>query len=353
MSERRSAPLHPPRCGESAQAERTAAGTLRRCRLAVVVLIGLVVACDGGTRVVTFGGAGVIFGSVYLDVDGSRTAASPDVPLQGVGVRLVVAGTLDTVARAATDGNGTFAFGPLPVGRYTIVVPPAGIFGDSLVVARVDTSDVSLALFDTTEVQIAVSFPLYPVAEARARQPEEKIFIEGLALNGAATFGDSSVHLADTSGAMRAIGTRGYPAATGDSVRILGRTSARNGQPVIENGQAILIAASAPPVAARITTLEAASAAAGALDAALVKVVDATIGADTATVNGEYQVTVDDGTGPVTVVFDQDVGFSQLRTQYVPGAVIDATGLLVPDGSGSWRLKPRTNVGNNPDVVVK
>ena len=34
---------------------------------------------------------------------------------------------------------------------------------------------------------------------------------------------------------------------------------------------------------------------------------------------------------------------------YAPGVVIDATGLLVPDRSGAWRLKPRTNA----NVVVK
>jgi hypothetical protein len=56
---------------------------------------------------------------------------------------------------------------------------------------------------------------------------------------------------------------------------------------------------------------------------------------------------VDDGSGPVLVVLDQDAGLT--RTPYVPGVVIDATGVLVPDGSGAWVLKPR----NNSDLVAK
>jgi hypothetical protein len=64
-------------------------------------------------------------------------------------------------------------------------------------------------------------------------------------------------------------------------------------------------------------------------------------------VNGDYQFTVDDGSGSVLVVLDEDAGLS--RAPYVPGAVIDATGVLVPDGAGGWMLKPR----NNLDLVVK
>jgi hypothetical protein len=115
----------------------------------------------------------------------------------------------------------------------------------------------------------------------------------------------------------------------------------------MENGQAIILGIVGLPVAIRVTTAEAASANGGLLDAELVRIVDGTIADDTTTVNGDYQFTVDDGSGPVLVILDQDAGLT--RTPYVPGVVIDATGVLVPDGAGAWVLKPR----NNSDLVVK
>jgi hypothetical protein len=284
---------------------------------------------------------------VYLDLDGDREAGGPDQALAGVGVRLVVAGTLDTLGRATSDANGGFVFGAVPVGQYTIVVPDAAVFGDSIQVVRIDTADVALGVNDTSEVGIAVSFPAYTLAEARTLPVGEKIFVEGLSLNNSTTFGDSTVHLRDSSDAILVTGTRGPLVAAGDSVRFLGRTGARNGQPVMENGQAIILGIVGLPVAIRVTTAEAASANGGLLDAELVRIVDGTIADDTTTVNGDYQFTVDDGSGPVLVILDQDAGLT--RTPYVPGVVIDATGVLVPDGAGAWVLKPR----NNSDLVVK
>jgi hypothetical protein len=193
-----------------------------------------------------------------------------------------------------------------------------------------------------------VSFPSYTVAEARARPLGEKIFVLGLALNSSPAFGDSTVHLADTSGTMRVTGARGPLVAAGDSVRVLGEAGARDGQPVLADGQVWLIRIVDLPVATSVTTLAASTAGGGVLDAALVKVDSATI-SDTATVNGDYIATVDDGSGPVRVVFDEDLSFTDMRTLYVPAAAIDATGVLVPDGLGAWRLKPR----GDSDLVVR
>ena len=309
----------------------------------------LLSACAAGDRIVSVPGQGFLGGLVYLDRDGNREPGGPDQALQGVGVGLVVAGTLDTVARATSDANGGFVFGAVPVGRYTVVVPVASVFGDSLQVVRIDTADVSLGVDDTTEVNVSVSFPSYTVAEARTRPLGEKIFIEGLVLNNSPAFGDSTVHLRDTTGAIRITGTRGPLVAAGDSVRFLGTVAALNGQPVIENGQATILQIVGLPVAIGVLTFSAASAQ-GDLDAELVRIVDATIADDTATVNGDYQFTVDDGSGPVLVVLDQDVGFTTPRDLYFPGEVIYAVGVLVPTGSGAWVLKPRNNSLTNGDL---
>ena len=90
--------------------------------LATAVLLG---ACPnaGEDRVLSIPGTTFIAGVVYLDADGNRAPGGPDVGLSGVRVRLLVAGTRDTAARALSDQTGVFVFGALPVGKYTVVVP--------------------------------------------------------------------------------------------------------------------------------------------------------------------------------------------------------------------------------------
>jgi hypothetical protein len=338
--------------GGSKGGRRGRSGSWGRLAFGLPLLPLLLSSCAEGTRIVSIPGQGFVAGLVYLDLDGDREPGGPDQALPGVGVRLVVAGTLDTLARATSDANGGFVFGAVPVGQYTVVVPEAPVFGDSLQVVRIDTADVSLGVNDTTEVGVSVSYPSYTVAEVRALPLGEKIFVEGLALNNSPAFGDSTVHLRDTTGAIRVMGTRGPLVAVGDSVRFLGRVAARNGQPVIENGQATIIQIVGPPASIGVTTAEAATANAGVLDAELVRFVNGTIADDTTTTaNGDYQFTVDDGLGgAVLVVLDQDVGFTDMRTLYVPGVVLAGVGVLVPAGSGSWVLKPRNNNPTNGDL---
>jgi len=318
---------------------------------AVTGLVGLVAVLAGcgnagEDRVLAVPGTGLVGGVVYLDRDGNRTPNSTDAALPGVRVRLLVGGTRDTIASATSGADGVFAFGRVPVGQYTVVVPGESTFGDSIAVVRVDTAEVNLAPEDTVEIQVAVSFPLVSIAEARALPIGSKVFIEGVALNFRDVFADTVLHVRDTSSAVRITSTQGPLVTTGDSARILGTVAARSGQPALDRGQVTIIAIVGQPTPERVTTLQAATADGGRLDAGLVRVVDATI-ADTATVSGDYLATVSDGSGPVLVVFDQDAGLT--RTAFVPGVVIDATGLLVPDGAGAWRIKPRVVA----DLVVK
>ncbi len=60
--------------------------------------------------------------------------------------------------------------------------------------------------------------------------------------------------------------------------------------------------------------------------------------ASTATVTDGVLLTVDDGSGAVGVLVDASVLVD--LTPFVPGAVVDVVGVLVPD-SGVWVLKPR------------
>jgi hypothetical protein len=62
---------------------------------------------------------------------------------------------------------------------------------------------------------------------------------------------------------------------------------------------------------------------------------------DTSTTAEGLEVTVDDGSGPLDVLIDAEVPIS--FNLFVPGAVFDYTGVLVPrPGGRSWILKPRS-----------
>jgi len=303
----------------------------------------------GEDRVLAVPGTGLVGGVVFLDRDGDRSPGSADVALPGVRVRLLVAGTRDTVATASSGADGVFAFGRVAVGQYTVLVPGEPNFGDSITVVRLDTADVDLAPEDTVEIQVAVSFPSVSIAEARALPLGTKVFIEGVALNFRDVFADTILHVRDTSRAIRITNTQGPLVTAGDSARVLGTIGARAGQPVVERGQVTILGIVAQPTAVLVTTAEAAGGRSGELDADLVQVVNATIAADTTTQNGDYVAGVNDGSGVLRVVFDSVAFTRPSIAAYRPGVVIDARGLLVPDGAGGWRIKPRTVA----DLVVK
>ncbi|HKI95660.1 MAG TPA: carboxypeptidase-like regulatory domain-containing protein, partial [Gemmatimonadales bacterium] len=282
----------------------------------------------------------------YFDVDGSRTPTQPDSALPGITVSLIAKGTPDTVASKKTDQNGSYSFPGVPVGTYAIEVDTAG-FGDSISVVKQDSSQVTVHPLDTLTVTSAVSYPSYGVAAARALGPGHKVFVPGIVLNPPGLFSDTSVFLADTSAAIRGTDVRPSNAFAGDSVRFFGLTSTRDGQPILTRVQIYDIGVGTLPAPVRLTTAEAAGANGGALDASLVKVFDASITDTTTDVNGNYLLTVDDSTGALNVVFDQNASLT--RTPYVPGVKVDVTGLLVPSGTGDWVLRPRAN----SDVVKK
>ena len=109
------------------------------------------------------------------------------------------------------------------------------------------------------------------------------------------------------------------------------------------------LALGAATPARQVGTALAASADTGRLDAALAKVVGAMV-QDTATVAGNRQLTVTDGSGPLVVQLDTVAGFrGAVLAADTVGATLDATGVLVPTGAGTWILLPRAPV----DVVAK
>jgi hypothetical protein len=314
------------------------------------------VTCTGADRdsVVGLSGTGVVKGFVYFDANGTGSF-DPffDPGLPGVRVRLFPSGSRELTAQATSGVDGLYRLPGIPVGDYVAVVDSATV-GDSARVVGIELGEFTLRPGDSVLTLVGVSFPTVTVAEARALPAGRPAFVRGLALNSSVTFGDSTVHLADTSGAIRV--SRVIPGVLllGDSARVLGLRTVRDGQPVLEYLSAFPFGQPGAPIPELVSTALAQTADGGRLDAALVKISDATI-MDTATIErspfpDDYEAIVDDGSGPVTVVFDGDASLTV--STFVPGARIDATGVLVPTVSGPWRLKPRVNFPV-PDVVLR
>jgi hypothetical protein len=198
-----------------------------------------------------------------------------------------------------------------------------------------------------TAADLTVGFATVTVAQARSTQVGRIVSVNGVALNSWFTFGDSTVHIADATGTIRAVRVAPVNLLAGDSVRLLGTVAARDGQPVLANVTASVLGVGVLPLAEVVTTAKAATADGGRLDAALLKVINATISAVT-NVAGDVILTVNDGSGALEVVLDRDVGFA--LGGIIVGARLDVTGILIPNAGGlGWRLKPR----QQSDLVVR
>lgn len=323
----------------------TAAALLSGLTLAATLFVS---GCLGTEedRVLGINATGTVEGAVFFDVNGDRELDLGDTPQPDIGVRLLVRGTRDTLARVTSDATGGFAV-TLPVGSYNVAVDSASV-ADSVQVVKIDPTSFSVRQGDTVTSLIAVSFAKVTIAEARALPVGEQVFVEGTTVTGRATFGDRSIHLVGSSGAIRITRTRASAILPSDSIRVLGRVAIDNGQPTLDDATPFLIAIVDPVEPEAVTTAAAASADGGRLDAGLVEITGAAIN-DTATVADGLQLRVDDGSGALELILDSDVPFTNLA-DYVPGAVLDAQGVLVPTAGGAtWQLKPRFD----SDLTIK
>ena len=320
---------------------------MRRFRrgVALSVAAASIVACAnaGADRVLGIERTGVVIGIVYFDGNATRERDDADQGLAGVRVGLVVAGTRNTIAMSTSGDQGIFALFGVPLGNYHVAVDSTTV-GDSAFVARIDTADINVRPSDTVIVQIAISFPLVTVAEALAFPIGEKVFVDGIALNRRATFGDSTIHVADTSGSLRAVRAGPSSIFPGDSIRLRGSIGTRDGRVVVDLDRRtpMVLAIAELPAPDTVTTAVAASAGGMILDAAFVRVDSARI-ADTITIDDDFVVTVDDGSGQLEVLLDKDISFAP-EPFMVPGADLAVSGLLVVAEPGVWRLKPRASV---------
>src|ERR1041384_4087096 len=231
---------------------------------------------------------GTVSGTVFFDRNGDKVNNAGDTVLGGVRVRLLPQGSHDTLGKATTDAAGFFKIRDLPVGSYRVVVDSGGIAGDSIALTRI--------IRDTFTPGPNHRLPRAPAGGWGRPQ--------------------------------------GQPWA----------------QPTADRPTISVLLSGASVGIATITSVRAANADGGLRDAALVRVGNAVI-MDTATVAGGYQLTVDDSSGPLAVRLDS-IAFGGALPAGVKiiGNVFPFTGLLVPNGTGVWLLRPRAAADLGPQV---
>jgi hypothetical protein len=296
-------------------------------------------ACDDGPGVIQLDDDAVVAGFAYIDRDGDGIFTNADGVAVGVVAALLREASGDTVARATTRANGSFIMERIPAGQYRLVAH-RGTAGDTVDVLHIDSARITLAARDSVVRMVRLGYPRTTAVAARALPAGRRITMEGIALNGWATFGDAVIHFVDQTGGMRSIRTAQTGVQAGDSISVIGTTGVQNGHVVLADGLARVVGPSRGlPAIDSVATGTAATAGGGVRADHQVRVAGATI-VDTATIAGGRVLGVDDGSGRVEVLLSAQVAFNP--GAYVPGATLAAAGLLVPAPTGSaWRIRPR------------
>jgi hypothetical protein len=310
---------------------------------AAAALVALGCSNAGENRVTGLSGSGVVDGYVIVDANGSRAIDAGDDSLAGATVRLVLSGRADLGLVRTTGAGGFFRFGGVPVGVYALQLDTAAL-GDTLHIVKVDSGSFTVGASDSVRVNILVGLPLLTVRQARADSVGRRVFVTGVVLAGSATFADTTTSITDSSGTIRVVRPR-TAFAVGDSVRLLGTLGTRAGEPPLDDPSVFAVGPGHLPAAAVATTAVAAAASGGDLDARLVAVHTAVV-TDTSRTLSTFALTVNDGSGPLVVGLDRtaDAAFqtANLPGLFVPGNRFDVQGVLLPTGTGTWQLHPRS-----------
>ena len=343
-----------------------ASGAIRLTRLRSAVALGDSVRVRGTTARrdslptfddvrVTRLGTGLLPAPAQLSLAAARTAVGAKrdaalVVVRGVTVLSTTAGATTTsmlvgdgtdTLEVLLDGNADLAFRPTQLGADYIHGNRFDIVG---VLAPAGSGVWRLKPRASTDLTI-IPLPVTTIAAARGLPPGQLVVVVGVALNGSGVFSDTTVSLADNTGSIRLTRLRTSVSA-GDSVKVRATTSTRDGQPTLDDVTSTSLGRGLIPAAAALSTQVTATADGGRSDAALAIVHNATV-SDTATVAANFTLTVSDGSGNLRVVLDRaaDVTFRapQLPGVYIPGNKFDIVGVLVPTGTGTWQLKPRSS----------
>ena len=318
-------------------------------RLAAVLMILAATACsEGGEELISIDAKGVVVGIAYLDRDGNAVPTpNIDTPIRNLQVGITTNGGVIPVATTMTDSLGVFSFNNLPVGTYRVVAtsnPP----GDSIAVVSIDSSRVTVSANDTAGVFVTLGYSTSRLSAIKAMPRGRRIAVTATALNGWAAFGDSTVHIADSTGAIRVAGIRPANINAGDRIRVIATVGDRDGHVALVDPTIVSVQIGELPTPLSATTA-AARIAGGVLDAAQVQILKANVLDASSLAGGDVMLTVDDGSGPLEVLVDANANIGT-TLPVAPGAELDVTGVLVPEpASTRWRLKPR----RTGDIIVR
>ena len=317
---------------------------LRRATFAL-----LLAGCGNAGESLTFptlpeGGIAVSF---YLDRDATGTYSTNDTTMAGVRVALLAANGVDTIQTVLSSATGVAIFGPVPIGRYRVVVDRAAL-GDSIGVVVGDTGTITIlarADSNTANRLVRLGYEEVSVTGVKALPAGRRVIVRGIVVSPMQAFSDSSMFLQDATGALRVTSARHWPGRNGnnigDSVAVLGTTGASLGRPVLLAGRVSSLGLGSAPAPQLVTVAEVRTAKGGTLDAALVQVTNAKV-VDTAKVALDLRVTFSeaaDDADRATALFDQLL--QAPATIFTAGRTITVRGVLVPRGDGTWSVKPR------------
>ena len=317
----------------------------------------------GADRVLTIPGVAQVRGLIFLDQDGDTAFSNGDGPAKLVKIQLIARGTVDTLGRATSDTITAFAGNPVnfailgvPVGSYRVAVDTLTIPHDSMLITHIDSA-VTLAPGDTGFVRIAVGFPQVTIPAARALPIKTKVWIVGVALANANTWGDSTNSFADPSGlgAMRVIRIKPTTfVALGDSDRVLGTVDTLQGQRVFRFVTLFTRQTSAATPTSTLTVGQAKTANGGAADAGLVILSSRLMILDTLSGPAGRILHVKDTTASLIdtleVHLDTAAQFDTLAAKRdTVGGRMHLKGILFPSAvPGRWLLKPRSPADQTP-----
>ena len=288
------------------------------------------------------GGLGV---AVYVDRDGTGTLTTLDTTFAGARVAIFGLGGLDTILAGATSPQGQATFTGVPIGRYQFAVVPASI-GDSLpelTLLGSDTLRISAQPGSTFAASaVLAGYPTLTLAEARSAAVGRRVFVRAIVTSALQFFPDSATYLRSGALALRVVPSAHWPGRTGnnlgDSVIVAGTTARVGGQPVLANARILTVGTTPAPAPIAVSVTDLPTARNGELDAALV-VLDSAAIADTATVPGFYEMRVE--VNGDTALVRADSLLLVPKALFVPGRGLHIRGVLVPDGNGTWYLRPR------------
>lgn len=323
----------------------------RSLSIAGTVLLGLAACSNAGEDLgLPPLAVGTLQVTTLFDRDGTGTLTSFDSILGAIDVGIFADGGVDPVLVSRSNANGLANFTSIPIGRYRYRLMP-GALGDTLV--PVQGNDVAFRIrADSLNggAGVMIGYPTLTLAEARQATAGRPVFVRGVVTAGFQSFTDSATFLATGSTSLRVTSAEHWPGRNGnnvgDSVIVFGHTGSDNGQAVLRDGKVLTIGVGTAPTITDVSVAEVRTASGAALDAALVRVTGATI-ADTATVAGDFRVRIASGGDTAVVLIDAKL--QPTKSIFGPGRTITSRGVLVPDGAGTWYLRPRPVVG---EVVV-